>query len=78
MAAFYHRVHLQPVWGWHQVHFVTLIQGVQDQMDGMSLERQPSGERKRTYAFWETQPVAQFNDPVSTSGSAEARSPRCC
>ncbi|CAK0785601.1 glycylpeptide N-tetradecanoyltransferase [Coccomyxa viridis] len=47
------------------------LQGVQDQMDGMSLERQPSGERKKTYAFWETQPVAQFNDSVSTSGSAE-------
>ena len=44
-------------------------------MDGISLERQPSGDRKKTYAFWETQPVAQFNDSVSTNGSAEARSP---
>ena len=46
-------------------------------MDGLSLERQPSGERKKTYAFWETQPVAQFNDSKRTNGSAEACSPRC-
>jgi len=46
------------------------MQGIQDQLDSLQLDQQ-GNEPKKSYAFWETQPVTQFNERPSSNASAE-------
>ncbi len=46
------------------------MQGIQDQLDSLQLDQQ-GNEPKKSYAFWETQPVAQFNERASNNASTE-------
>ena len=43
---------------------------LQEQMSGLQLQQQPN-EPKQSYAFWETQPVAQFKEDLTSSAAAQ-------
>ncbi|CAL5224452.1 g7141 [Coccomyxa viridis] len=44
------------------------LQGIQDQLGSLQLDQQGNNPKK-SYAFWETQPVAQFNEEAGSSTS---------
>lgn len=50
---------------------------MQEQLVQLQLRSQ-QGETKKTYAFWETQPVAQFTEDASTLQSLEVIKDRSC
>ena len=47
------------------------LQGIQDQMGSLQLDQQGNNPKK-SYAFWETQPVAQFNEEAGSSSTSIA------
>lgn len=47
-------------------------QGIQDHLEGLQLAEQ-GDEPKKIYAFWETQPVSQFNESPSSSAAPGVR-----
>ena len=48
------------------------LQGIQGQLDSLQLDQQGNNPKK-SYAFWETQPVAQFNEAPGSSASVAVR-----
>ena len=56
-----------------QLH-TTPVQSVpaqQDRLDELALGEENTDERKESYTFWETQPVAQFKDDAAALQAAE-------
>ena len=52
----------------NQLNGSVSLQGIQDQLGSLQLDQQGNNPKK-SYAFWETQPVAQFNEEASSSTS---------
>ena len=48
---------------------------LQEQLAELHMGMRPTEKPKKTYAFWETQPVAQFDEHPSTSESEEVSTP---